>query len=108
MAFASVDGRWVVADVAGGAITSTTGALLLGAAARAIRLSERLAACFTDGRAGDRVVHDLSILGGQRMLCIAPSKACWLSSSRESDRGPSGHRWPGGTWSTTTTCATIR
>ncbi len=71
MAFAPVDGRRVVAEFDGGAITSDAGALLLGATDRAIGLIERLAACFTDGRAGDRVVHDLSTLVGQRVLGIA-------------------------------------
>jgi hypothetical protein len=35
----------------GGAITSDAGALLLGATDRAIRLVERVAGCFQDGRA---------------------------------------------------------
>jgi hypothetical protein len=71
MAFAPVDGRRVVADFAGGAITSNAGALLLAATDRTIALIERFAACFTDGRASDRVVHDLSTLVGQRVLGIA-------------------------------------
>jgi hypothetical protein len=71
MAFAPVDGRRVVADFAGGAITSNAGALLLGATDRAIGLIERFAGCFVDGRAGDRVVHDVSTLVGQRVLGIA-------------------------------------
>ena len=71
MSFAPVDGRRVVADFDGGAITSDAGALLLAATDRAIGLIERFAACFTDGRAGDRVVHDLSTLVGQRVLGIA-------------------------------------
>jgi len=71
MAFAPVDGRRVVADFAGGAITSNAGALLLGATDRAIGLIERFAGCFVDGRAGDRVMHDVSALVGQRVLGIA-------------------------------------
>ena len=48
--FAPVEGREVVAAFDGGAITSDAGALLLGAADRAIRLTQRLAACFHDVR----------------------------------------------------------
>jgi hypothetical protein len=71
MASAPVDGRRVVADFDGGAITSNAGALLLGATDQAIGLIERFASCFTDGRAGDRVVHDVPTLVGQRLLGIA-------------------------------------
>jgi hypothetical protein len=73
MAFAPVDGRRVVADFAGGAITSNAGALLLGATDRAIGLIERFAGCFVDSHAGGRVVHDVSTLVGQRVLGIALS-----------------------------------
>lgn len=48
--FGEVSGRVVVAGFDGGAITSDAGALLLGATDRAIRLTERFAACFTDRR----------------------------------------------------------
>ena len=51
MGFARVDGRAVVADFDGGAITSNAGGLLLGATDRAIGLVERFAGCFIDGRA---------------------------------------------------------
>ena len=51
MGFARVDGRAVVADFDGGAITSNAGGLLLGATDRAIGLVERFAACFI-GRPG--------------------------------------------------------
>jgi hypothetical protein len=71
MAFAPVDGRRVVAAFDGGAITSDAGALLLGATNRTIGLIERFAGCFSDGRAGDRVVHGVSTLLGQRVLGIA-------------------------------------
>jgi hypothetical protein len=66
MGFARVDGRAVVADFDGGAITSNAGELLLGATDRAIGLVERFAACFTGGRAAERVVHDVTTLVGQR------------------------------------------
>ena len=48
--FAPVEGRQVVAAFDGGTITSDAGALLLGGADRAIRLTERFASCFTDTR----------------------------------------------------------
>src|SRR5438034_1140738 len=48
--FAPVEGREVVAAFDGGAITSDAGALLLGAADHAIKLTERFAACFHDAR----------------------------------------------------------
>ena len=71
MGFARVDGRAVVADFDGGAITSNAGGLLLGATDRAIGLVERFAACFADGRAAERVVHEVVTLVGQRVFGIA-------------------------------------
>jgi len=53
--FGVVEGRSVVASFDGGAVTSDAGALLLGAADRAIGLVERFAACFSDGRDASRV-----------------------------------------------------
>ena len=69
--FARVDGRPVVADFEGGAITSNAGGLLLGATDRAIGLVERFAACFADGRTPERVVHEVATLVGQRVFGIA-------------------------------------
>ena len=71
MQFARLDGRAVVADFGGGVMTSDAGALLLGATDRAIGLVDRFAACFSDGRAASRVVHDVSTLVGQRVFGIA-------------------------------------
>ena len=71
MFFARLDRRAVVADFDGGAITSDAGALLLGATDRAISLVDRFAACFSDGRAAPRVVHDIRSLVGQRVFGIA-------------------------------------
>ena len=48
--FARVEGRSVVADFDGGALTSDAGGLLLGAADRRIDLVGRLAGCFRDAR----------------------------------------------------------
>jgi Transposase DDE domain group 1 len=69
--FAPVAGRRVVAAFDGGAVTSDAGALLLGAADRAIRLVERFAACCRDDRSADRVEHRLETLIGQRVFGIA-------------------------------------
>ena len=71
MQFARLDGRDVVADFGGGVMTSDAGALLLGATDRAIGLVDRFAACFLDGRAAGRVVHDVATLVGQRVFGIA-------------------------------------
>ena len=69
--FAPVEGRVVVAAFDGGAITSDAGALLLGAADRAIRLIERFASCFVDGRALNLVEHAVDTLVMQRVFGIA-------------------------------------
>jgi len=66
-----VEGREVVAAFDGGAITSDAGALLLGAADRAIGLVERFAGCFQDGRDPERVEHEVATLIGQRVFGIA-------------------------------------
>ncbi len=69
--FARVEGRAVVAGFDGGAVTSDAGALLLGATDRAIRLVERFAGCFGDGRGEGRVVHEVAAMVGQRVFGIA-------------------------------------
>jgi hypothetical protein len=69
--FAAVEGRKVVAGFDGGAITSDAGALLLGAADRAIGLTNRLAACFHDERRQDLIEHEVATLVGQRVFGIA-------------------------------------
>ena len=69
--FAPVEGRRVEAGFDGGTITSDAGALLLGAADRAIRLVERFAACFTDARRPDLIEHGVGTLTGQRVFGIA-------------------------------------
>ena len=70
--FAPVEGRAVVAGFDGGAVTSDAGALLLGATDRAIRLVDRSAGCFGDGREEGRVVHELAAMVGQRVFGLAP------------------------------------
>jgi len=69
--FAPVEGREVVAGFDGGAITSDGGALLLGAADRAIGLIDRLAACFHDVRRAEWIEHEVATLVGQRVFGIA-------------------------------------
>ena len=69
--FAPVEGRSVVAEFDGGAITSDAGALLLGATDRAIRLVERFAACFRDARHPELIEHAVATLVGQRVFGLA-------------------------------------
>ena len=69
--FGPVEGRAVVAGFDGGAITSDAGALLLGAADRAIGLIGRFAACFVDGRRVEYIEHRVATLVGQRVFGIA-------------------------------------
>ena len=71
MLFAPVEGRRVVADFAGGAITSDAGALLLGATERAIGLVDRFASCFADARTAGLIEHEVATLVGQRVFGIA-------------------------------------
>src|SRR3984957_4569907 len=69
--FPPVEGRPVVASFDGGAITSDAGALLLGQTDRAIRLTERFAACFADTRTAELVEHQVETMVMQRVVGIA-------------------------------------
>jgi Transposase DDE domain group 1 len=69
--FEGFDGRRVVVAFDGGAVTSDAGTVLLREADRAIGLIERVAACFTDHREAEQVVHALPTLIGQRIVAIA-------------------------------------
>ena len=69
--FEPVEGRAVVAAFDAGAITSDAGALLLGATDRAIRMMDRLAACFHDVRCPKLIEHQVVTLVGQRVFGIA-------------------------------------
>ena len=69
--FPAVEGRPVVAGFDGGAITTDAGALLLGQADRAIRLTARFAACFTDTRTAELVEHQVETMVMQRVVGIA-------------------------------------
>jgi Transposase DDE domain group 1 len=69
--FARVEGRRVVAAFDGGSITSDAGALLLGAADRAIGLSAGFAKCFGDARRQELIEHEVVTLIRQRVFAIA-------------------------------------
>jgi len=66
-----VEGRAVEAAFDAGLVTSDAGALLLGAADRAIDLVRRFASCFHDGRRSDLIEHEVVTLVGQRVFAIA-------------------------------------
>src|ERR1700678_2681716 len=70
-AFGQVEGRPVVADFDGGALTSDAGGLLLGAADRTLDLVGRLSRCFRDARDQRFVEHSVATLIGQRVFGIA-------------------------------------
>jgi hypothetical protein len=69
--FAPIGRREVVAGFDGGKITSDAGALLLGAADRAIGLVDRFAECFRDVRRQELIEHEVGTLVGQRVFGIA-------------------------------------
>ena len=69
--FGVVEDRRVVAAFYGGAVTSDAGALLLGAADKAIGLVERFAGCFQDGCAQEQIEHAIATMVGQRVFGIA-------------------------------------
>jgi Transposase DDE domain group 1 len=73
--FEGFDGRRVLA--AFGAVTSDAGALLLRDTDRAIRLIERVAACFSDGRDPGQLIHALSTL-----LAVSPASQYGPARSR--------------------------
>jgi hypothetical protein len=66
-----VEGRRVEAAFDGGTMTSDAGALLVGAAERAIGLIDRFAGCFVDRRNPALIEHKVSTLVGQRVFGIA-------------------------------------
>lgn len=69
--FGMVEGRAVDAAFDAGLVTSDAGALLLGAADRAIALVERFAGCFRDYRRQDLIEHEVATLVRQRVFAIA-------------------------------------
>ena len=70
-AFEEVEERAVVANFAGGEITSNAGALLLGQVDRGLALVRRFAACFIDRRDARYVEHAVATLVGQRIFGLA-------------------------------------
>src|SRR5215510_14467497 len=69
--FGTVAGRAVVGAFDGGVISSDAGALLLGATDKAVRLVERFAARFSDGRNAGLIEHTVGTLIGQRVVALA-------------------------------------
>src|SRR5712671_3282091 len=69
--FGSCGRRKLVGAFDGGAITPNGGALLLGAADRSIRLTDRLAQCFRDLRLADGITHSVADLLRQRIFGLA-------------------------------------
>ena len=69
--FEPAEGRRVEAAFDGGAVTTDAGALLLGRTDRAIRLLDRFAGCFRDGRSAVAIEHGLVTLVSQRVIGIA-------------------------------------
>jgi len=69
--FGRAGGRYVVADFDGGMVSSDAGVLLLGETDKAIRLVDRLAACFRDRRNPFYVVHEIRALVAQRVFGLA-------------------------------------
>jgi hypothetical protein len=69
--FEGFDGRQVVADFAGGDISSNAGALLLGQLDCGLGLIRRFAACFIDRRNPLYVEHQVETMVGQRVFGLA-------------------------------------
>ena len=66
-----VQGRRVDVDFDGGQISSDAGALLLGAVDHSLQLTDRVAACFHDGRDPQLIEHSVRTLVMQRIVAIA-------------------------------------
>ncbi len=69
--FSSLNSQRIVADFAGGRLTSDGGGLLLREADRKLGLTRRLAACLSDPREPAKVVHDQHTMLAQRIFGIA-------------------------------------
>jgi hypothetical protein len=69
--FHGLGSRQVVARFDGGDITSDAGGLLLREVDRRLRLTPRLAACFTDHRRRDKIEHSVEHLLAQRLYGLA-------------------------------------
>jgi hypothetical protein len=71
LTFESIFSKEVIADFAGGRITSDAGGLLLRELDQRYRLAENAARCLHDPREGHKVKHDLLTLVRQRLFAIA-------------------------------------
>ena len=69
--FESLSSKDVIADFAGGRITSDAGGLLLREVDQRYRLAEKAARCLRDSRVAHKVKHDLLTLVRQRLFAIA-------------------------------------
>lgn len=66
-----IGSRDVAVDFDGGRISSDAGALLLKDVDQVLRLSERVAACFEDGRDQELIEHSIQTLVMQRIVALA-------------------------------------
>jgi Transposase DDE domain group 1 len=71
LAFEAHFSRQVVAEFRGERLTTDGGGLLLRSVDRKIHLLPRVVSCFHDGRARQRIEHELSVLLGQRIYGLA-------------------------------------
>jgi hypothetical protein len=71
LTFESLFSKEVIADFAGGRITSDAGGLLLRELDQRYRLNEKVAECLHDHREAHKVKHDLLTLVRQRLFAIA-------------------------------------
>jgi len=69
--FGQLERRQVVAAFRGGQLSSDGGLILIAEVDRRCRISERVAACFTDHREPGRVQHELPDLVAQRLYGLA-------------------------------------
>lgn len=68
--FGRLSKRKILADFSGGDLSSDGGLLLIREIDNLYRISERLAACFTDHRDASRVQHELKTLIAQRLYAL--------------------------------------
>jgi hypothetical protein len=84
LVFESLFHKEVIADFAGGRITSNAGGLVLRELDQRYRVAEKAASCLRDPRDSGKIKHDLLTLVRQRLFAIAlgyedNNDAAWLS-----------------------------